>query len=332
MSMVYIGIDLGGTNIATGLVDEKGALLRKRSIPTRAPRPAREIVQDISQVIDELLAESGLDRSDLGGVGMGVPSPVDPKTSTLLHAYNLGLQNVDFPALLEEVFPGVRLNIDNDADCAVYGEYICGSAAGYEQVFMFTLGTGVGSGVILDGRLFRGGTGYGIEPGHTIIVKDGQLCSCGKFGCLDAYASVYGVRYATKTVLEGRMDLPAWFVDQAGSDPSRVDPRTVFGAAEDREPCALAIVDLYTTYLAIGVCNALVSYRPEILLIGGGIGDAGEILLEGLRMKVDQELPMSDGIPKVPIEACRLGNDAGIIGAALLSRDLKGQAACSKED
>ena len=318
-----IGIDLGGTNIAIGLVENTGNIVREITIPTMAPRPAQALIQDITNSIEIIIKDARLDEIDIAGIGMGVPSPVHPVTSKLLHTYNLGLQDIDFYTLLKEKYPTKKITVFNDADCAVYGEGLFGNGVGYKSVFLFTIGTGLGTAFFLNGELFLGGTQYGIEFGHTTIVDNGRQCTCGKKGCLDAYVSINGFRFASKEILERQCNIPSWGKEHVCTSFSKLNPRVVFDAAKKGDLYAKQIVNYFANYLAIGVRNAIVSYRPDIILIGGGIGQAGNVLIQPLRQLVDQKLSMSDGIPPVPIKNCKLGNNAGVLGAAFLSSPIE---------
>jgi len=319
--MAYsIGIDLGGTNIVVGLVDESCAVVDRESAKTRAPRSAESLTDSIASCIEKLLARHHLPVKQLQAIGIGVPGVVHPETGELLHATNLFLKNVDFPGLIRARFPEVTVCIANDADCAVFGEYLAGAARNYKSALMLTLGTGVGGGFILENRIFRGATGFGIEPGHMAVETEGTVeCSCGQRGCLEVYTTIRGLKRMTREALSGgRASVLRDRVDFA--EPS-FNARLLFEAAARGDVVANEVLDRFVHYLAIGIRNFVVLYRPHIILLGGGISHAGDVLLKPLRAKVARTTVSGDVLPPPPIECCRLGNDAGVIGAAMLHRE-----------
>lgn len=312
-----IGIDLGGTNIVAGIVDDSGRMADREKAKTRAPRSAESLVETMADCIRSLLDRQGLSVSDIHSIGIGVPGVVDPETGILLHATNLFLKRVDFPALLRRRYPGVPVFVANDADCAVYGEYQVGAARNYNSVLMLTLGTGIGGGFVFDHKIFRGGTGFGIEPGHIAIETGGHLsCSCGQMDCLEVYASIRGLKRMTQEALLRREE--TILRDRVSFEGSSFNTRLVFGAASEGDKVAIEIIDQFVHYLALGIRNLVVLYRPHIILLGGGISHAGEVLLEPLRARVALTTVSGDVLPPPPIEQSCLGNDAGVIGAALL--------------
>ncbi len=316
--MAYsIGIDLGGTNIVVGIVDDSCKILDRDRVKTRAPRSAESLVDTMANSINTVLNRQELSAADLCSIGIGVPGVVDLETGVLLHAANLFLKHVDFPALLRARFPDVPVFIANDADCAVFGEYLAGAAHNYKSVLMLTLGTGVGGGFVYDNKIFRGGTGFGIEPGHMAIEAGGHVaCSCGQWDCLEVYASIRGLKRMTQeallrhesTVLRNRVSL----------DGSSFNARHVFGAAAEGDKVAQEIVDQFIHYLSLGIRTLVVLYRPHMILLGGGISHAGDVLLDPLRERVALTTVSGDVLPPPLIERSFLGNDAGVIGAAML--------------
>ncbi len=312
-----IGIDLGGTNIVVGIVDDSCKIIDRERVKTRAPRSAESLVDTMADCIGSLLMRRGLSVTDLRSIGIGVPGVVDLETGLLLHATNLFLKRVDFPALLRERYPDVPVYIANDADCAVFGEYLAGAAHNYKSVLMLTLGTGVGGGFVFENKIFRGATGFGIEPGHMAVETGGHItCSCGQWDCLEVYASIRGLKRMTCEALVANDD--SVLLDLVSADGSSFNARHIFAAASDGDKIAKEILDRFVHYLAIGIRNLVVLYRPHVILLGGGISHAGDVLLEPLRARVALTTVSGDVLPPPPIERSNLGNDAGVIGAAML--------------
>ncbi|WP_066648665.1 ROK family protein [Christensenella timonensis] len=311
----YLGIDLGGTNIAAGVVDENYNIIARHSIPTGAHRSFEEIVADIGRAAKEVAEKAGLPLSSFTSLGVGSPSYINPKTGLLVFANNMNWRNVP---LIEEI----KKHIDrpafvcNDADCAALGEALAGAAKGYKNALMVTLGTGVGGGMILNGKIFKGADGAGFEPGHTVIVYGGVRCTCGKKGCLESYGSATGLINQTKMAMQ---EHPESLMHKFSKDHGgEVDGRTAFESAKQGDKAARCVVDQYISYVAVGIGNLVTVLRPEIVIVGGGICNQREFLLDPLNEKLqDYVFGAADvGAPKAV--AATLGNDAGIIGAALL--------------
>ena len=311
---VRIGVDLGGTNIAVGLVDDGCNLLAKASVPTRAGRPFGEIVDDMAGAVQDLVKEQGLSLHDCTGVGVGVPGTCDGNTGTVCFAPNLFWKNVPLRDALHTRL-GVPVHISNDANCAALGEQLAGAAKGYGSVICITLGTGVGGGIILDGRLFEGNRAMGAEVGHMVIDPDGPLCGCGRHGCFETFASSTALIRQTRELMEREPDsgLEA-FLKANGT----VSGRTAFLAARAGNEAGARLVKQYVRYLGIGVTNLINVFMPEAVLIGGGISGEGEYLLTPLRRYVKEHVYGGNRAPEVAILKATLGNDAGIIGAAML--------------
>ncbi len=311
----YLGIDLGGTNIAAGVVDESYRIIARHSIPTGAHRSFEEIVADIGLAAKEVAKKAGLPFSAFSSLGVGSPSYINPKTGLLVFANNMGWHNVP---LIEEIKKHIDLPVFvcNDADCAALGEALAGAAKGCQNALMITLGTGVGGGMILNGKIFKGADGAGFEPGHTVIVYDGVRCTCGKKGCLESYASATGLINQTKDAMQTHPQ--SLMHDFSKKNDGRVDGRTAFESAKLGDDVAQKVVDRYISYVAVGIGNLATVLRPEIVIVGGGICNQRECLLDPLNEKLqDYVFGAADiGAPKAV--AATLGNDAGIIGAALL--------------
>jgi glucokinase len=315
MAQYYLGVDLGGTNIVAGVVDENYNLMNKSQLPTNHRRPFGPIVQDIATAAKTALAEAGLTEADIGYVGLGVPSSVNPHNKHVVFANNLNWKDVDVSSEFQKSW-NIPLEIGNDAECAALAESMAGAGVGYDNIIMITLGTGVGGGVVLNKRLFSGCDGFGTEPGHTVLVHGGVLCTCGLHGCLEAYASVTAlVRQGIDAMLTSPQSL-MW--EECGQDLNQVNGRTVFDAARRGDDAAQKVVDKYTDYLASGLATLTTFMRPQAIIIGGGISNAGEYLLAPLRKLVSVRYYAHDVLASPAIIQAKLGNNAGIIGAALL--------------
>ena len=297
---VRIGIDIGGTDTKIGLVDIHQKLLTETVIATDATRTAEEVIADIGQNVLSLLEEQGIVIDQCVGAGIGVPGTVDCKNGVVRYSNNIKWENVKLAEEMEKYLP-IPISIANDADCAALGEAVAGAGTEYQDLIMITLGTGVGGGIILYGEIYEGKVLGGSEIGHMVIVEDGELCTCGRKGCLEAYASATALRrnaqHAVGEVLE---------------------PKEIFERAEAGDETLRRVVDQYIGHLGTGLVNIVNIFRPHLILIGGGISGQGETLLAPLRemMKEGCFGKEKGELPKIKIAA--LGNKAGIIGAASL--------------
>ena len=311
----YLGIDLGGTNIAIGIVDENAQIVEQHSVPTRSQRSFEAIVEDMALSAKETLAQANLTEDNVDYVGIGVPSTIDPNTQNLLFANNLGWKNKDLISEFKKHW-NIDVRVGNDADCAALGEAMSKDAIQYDSVLMVTIGTGVGGGMIINKKIFTGGDGTGFEPGHLIIKDGGTLCTCGAKGCLEAYASVTALKRQTIDQMFSCPDSLMW--QMTGGDLNKVSGRTSFNAAKEGDEAALQVVDGFLEYLSAGLSSLIAVFRPQVIIIGGGISKEGEYLLKPLREKTNIKSAGTGIIRPVPILQARLCNDAGIIGAALL--------------
>ena len=304
-----IGIDLGGTAVKSGIVDENHQVVFRHSQPS--DHNFDRAVAGLAEAVETVAAMAGLRVSDFPCVGVGIPSTVNPHTKRLVFANNTGWRDVPIGEALEQRL-GIPVYIGNDANCAVIGEALAGAAKGRKNVVMLTLGTGVGGGILLDGRLFTGGDGMGVELGHTPLLHGGYRCTCGIEGCLEGYASVTALIRQTRQAMEEHPEsaLHAYVAEHGG----QVDGRTAGDEA------AAAVVDQYLEYLANGIGGLITIFRPEIFLLGGGLSAQGENLTRPLSEKVLRYVYSSDLIGVPPIVTATLGNAAGTIGAAYLDR------------
>ena len=311
--MVTIGIDLGGTNIAAGLVNEEKKLVAKKSVPTLGKRPAEEIIRDMAQLALSLIRENELSEREVSAIGIGCPGTVDPHTGEIIFTPNLPFRRTNVREAFRE-YTSIPVYCGNDADAAALGEAYAGAAAGCSSAVMITLGTGVGGGVIIDKHIVSGFNGAGGELGHMVIVKDGEPCNCGRRGCWEAYSSATGLIRMTKAAMEKHPESALWkFAPSLGE----VNGRTAFDGLRAGDPAAKEVVDEYVSYLATGLTNIINIFQPEVILLGGGVAKEGQFLIDLLLPQIDRERYGKD-VAKTQIKPAMLGNDAGIIGAAML--------------
>ena len=312
--MYRIGIDLGGTNIVAGLVDEDLQLLDKCSVKTNVPRPVESIVADMEKLICSLLERNGLTAAELDSVGVGVPCTANPENGHLEDANNLDFTDESFLSLLAQRIP-VPVFFDNDANVAAWGEYQTGNYP-EDSFLMVTIGTGIGGGIILNGRLWPGINGAAAEFGHMTIRYDGIACNCGRRGCFEAMASANALIRQAKEQLALHPESILWQL--CGGNEAALEAKTVFDGAAAGDKTCKALLDSYTTYLAEGITNIINIFQPAVLCIGGGVSRAGDALLIPVRQKVKTRIYSQNSKRNTRIELARLDNDAGVLGAALL--------------
>jgi len=315
----YIGIDLGGINIAAGIVDENYNIICKGSVPTGRLRSFEEIMKDMADLCKKLIADAGIDEQEVKVIGIGSPGTVDADAVKVLYANNLpDFNNAPVGDELKKYFPHVQVCIENDANAAAYGEMVAGAAKGESDVIMITLGTGVGGGIIIDGKIYSGFNHSGGELGHMVIVTDGVQCTCGRKGCWETYASVTGLIRQTAEIMQEYPD--SCMHAMIDGDESKISGRTSFDAMRAGDEAGKAVVAQYEKYIAVGVSNLINIFAPKKLVVGGGISKEGETLLAPVREFVAKESygGGDTGLPSTEIVAAELGNDAGIIGAAML--------------
>ena len=314
---MYIGVDLGGTNIAAGLVDEDGKLLYKESIPTRAERNAFDIIRDMAELALRTAEKGGSEKSEVRSIGIGSPGSIDRENGVLLYANNLPFNMTPMRAAFQNTW-NIPVYIDNDANCAALGEASAGSAKGCRHAVMITLGTGVGGGVIIDRKIYSGFNGNGAELGHMAIALDGLPCTCGRHGCWESYASATALIEATKkAMLENETSL-MWEMTNGSVD--HVSGKTAFSASKKGDEAAQAVVQRYISYVAMGITNLVNIFQPEVLSIGGGISREGDYLLLPVQKLVERDRYTRNCI-QTELKIATLGNDAGIIGAAMLGKE-----------
>lgn len=316
--MYTIGIDLGGTNIVASVVDDDYNIIGTSKTPTNSPRSADEIFDDIADVCEEAVKTAGLTMEDIDSVGMGTPGTVN-QDGVIEFANNLAFNNVPARTMLAKRInkPEEKVFIENDANCAALGEAYAGCGNGAKDFVAVTLGTGVGSGVIIGGKIVNGVNYAGGECGHMVIVVDGEQCSCGRKGCWEAYASATALIRQTKKAME---EYPDSLMHKLAKEEGKVSGRTAFDAMRLGDIAGIKVVDDYIKYVACGLINIVNALQPEIICISGGICNEGETLMKPLRRFVQSERYSIHSKIQTKIVKAELGNDAGVIGAALLGK------------
>jgi glucokinase len=314
--MYYIGVDIGGTNISAGAVSADGELLLKKSVKTGKERAYEEVLKDIIALVKEVQeAASGIAAGDAAGVGLGCPGSCDKSTGTVGFSGNLNWHNVP---LASDVQKGTGLSayLENDANAAAYGEFIAGAAKGLNSAVIITLGTGVGAGIIIDRKVFCGENFAGGEIGHNVISLDGPPCTCGRNGCFEVFSSATGLIRMTDEAMQNN---PQSAMHAITEELGKISARTAFIAARQGDEAGKQVVDFYIKALACGITNVINTFQPDCLCIGGGVCNEGDYLLLPLRKLVAEEVYTKGGDKNTEILICKLGNDAGIIGAALVN-------------
>lgn len=308
-SKYLIGIDLGGTNIKGALLDRDGHTLQKIRITTEADKGPQEVVTRIVHLIEELIQWGQVLKEDIAGIGIGVPGQIDYQSGKVVFAPNLNFHDLPIKSMLEEK-TGLPVFLDNDGNVAALGEMWSGAGMGYKNIVAVTIGTGIGGGIIIDGHLLRGVSGSAGEIGHMIIKENGPRCNCGKSGCLETLTAAPAIlREAHSAIKTGQKTILAEFEELEAKD--------VFVAAGSGDPIARGIINRSAFYIGLAIANLINLLNPEVVIIGGGVARAGDILIDPIRQTA------MDNCLKVAGDAARivpaqLGNDAGCIGAGAL--------------
>lgn len=316
--MYYIGIDLGGTTIKAGLVNEAYEIINELSVPTQNQRQAEEIIKDMAGLCKDLMTESRIDETQVHSVGIGCPGLVEVESGKVLSSSNLNFENVPVRELFKK-YMGFEVYIENDANCAALGEVMAGVAKGAKSALMITFGTGVGGGVVLDGKIYRGAFCGAGEIGHQVInIHETASCGCGRKGCYEQYASATAlVGYAKKAAQENPQSLLVKYAEN--QDVSKINGKVIFEAAHHEDAVALEVLDGYYKLIAHGAANLINILEPEMLVLGGGISGQGQYIVTPITKYISEQ--MYGGLNlKTQIKAATLGNGAGIIGAALLGK------------
>ena len=314
--MVYIGIDIGGTGIQMGVVDEEGKILEKGAIVTNTKLPVEEQIAQMAACAKETLERSGYTMDDLKAVGAGVPGIVDPHTKMIPFCTNLGWHEVPFETIFRK-YLDKPVYINNDATVAGLAESVAGKTKGTSSSVFVTLGTGVGGGIVINGKVWSGFHGVGSEIGHMIMKLDGEPCTCGNHGCLERYCSATAIIRMAREAVQDHPE--SEIMTLCGGDPQKINAKIVFDAARDHDPVGEEVFNTYISYLAQALATIIHFLDPEVIVLGGGVSKAGDFLLKPLREAVPKYL-LYKTMPYSRIEIADLGPDAGIIGAAMLGR------------
>jgi glucokinase len=317
--MYRIGIDLGGTNIAAGIVDKDLNLLYTASVPTGADRDGALIMDDMAELCRKLCADHNIALSEIESIGIASPGIANHDTGVVEYANNLPFRKFPIAQMLRERLGIERVRLENDANAAAWGEAVAGAAKGTTNSIMITLGTGVGGGIIIDNKVYSGFNYAGAELGHIVIEVNGAQCSCGRKGCWEAYSSATGLIRMTKEKIEecereGRPTLMKKIAEEKG----KVSGRTAFDAKRAGDEAAAEVVDKYVLYLAEGLSNIVNIFQPEVVSLGGGVSNEGDYLLDLLMPRIRERVYGGNIVLATKICVAKLGNNAGIIGAAML--------------
>lgn len=310
----YIGIDLGGTNIKAGIVNENFEIIAKATTKTLCPRPAKDICDDMAKVSIEAAEKAGISIDDVEWIGIGTPGIADNVNGTIPYSNNLDFHDVPVRKYIQEHI-NKPVYVANDANAAAYGEFVAGAAKGAKDAVCITLGTGVGAGIIVDGKILTGSNLAGAELGHIVIEVDGPQCTCGRKGCFEVFSSATGLIRMTKEAMDAD---PASIMHKMAAEDGKVSARLAFNAMRAGDKSAKEVVDKYIKYLAAGITNAINIFQPDVLCIGGGVCNEGDPLMVPMRELVQKEVYTRMLDKNTRIEVAALGNDAGIIGAAFL--------------
>ena len=314
--MIYIGIDVGGTGIKAGAVDENGNILCKDSVPSGVERGYAAMIRDMAELAVRVTERSGHTMDDVKAIGVGIPGVMDNRTGRVPFCTNLSWHDVP---ILEEMAKYVKapVYVDNDATVAGLAESVGGVSRTAKNSVFITLGTGVGGGVVLNGRVFSGSHGVASEIGHMVTVEGGELCSCGQRGCWERYASATALIREGRKLANAHPDSP--LMKAVDGDPEQITAKVVIDLAKAGDPDCLKLFDWYVHHLCVGLRNLVNLYDPEIIALGGGVSHAGAFLLDAVRATLPGMVFYKD-MPFARVELAQMGNDAGIIGAAMLGK------------
>lgn len=314
--MYQIGVDIGGTNIAMGLVNDELDIVQRVSVPFKAKDGGEGTARKIYRGALSMLERQGAAPEALQSIGVVVPGSIDPEASVVINAYNLNFHNEPLKAKIQHYFNDIPVVLANDADGAALAELHKGAFLGCKTAALFTLGTGVGGGLIIGGRMFRGGLGNGCEMGHAILVSGGEPCTCGNRGCVEAYCSATAlIRDAVRAMKKRPGSL---LLERTGGDESRMDAKLAIDCARDGDAAAMEVFESYIDHLGSTVASTMNLLDCERVAIGGGVSAAGEFLFEPLRKNVHAKCFYEHHGEVVP---AAMGNNAGIIGAAMLKKN-----------
>ena len=314
--MKYVGVDIGGTNLKAGLVDESGELLATQKMKVASIADDEGLAWTVASLVQELARTVNIPVSDVASVGVGVPGTVEIRSGSINYTCNLPLRNVPLRKLFHR-YLSIPLYIENDANCAALAEYLVGAGRDSKRFVTVTLGTGVGAGIVVDGKIWSGAHGAASELGHLIIEVDGIPCTCGKCGCTERYCSATAIIRMAKEACALHPDCA--ILKAVNGDVDKITAKTVFDLAKEGDDIANRVFRRYVKYLTIAINNVVSFLDPDMIVLGGGVSRAGDFLLDAVRELLPKYL-MYPVLPMPEIALAQLGNDAGIIGAALLGR------------
>ncbi len=314
--MIYLGFDVGGTAVKVGILDEHARILAQGSTPTGVGKPYPEIIRNMAEYAVELLQTIGLTAADVTAVGVGVPGVAENVHGMVMRCVNMDWWNVPFRDEMCKYFTQ-PIVLGNDADLAGYGESICGSSAGTDSSVFITLGTGVGGGLIIFGRLWSGHHSAGGELGHITMQIDGELCTCGRRGCLERYCSATALIRMAREALAKHPESALWA--ETGGDPEKLNGKNIFRCAMDGDPAAVDVFDRYIHNLCLALSSVICLLDPQAIVLGGGLSKDGEFLLAAIQKRIRGYLAFPE-VPFAEIKIATLGANAGFIGAAMLAR------------
>ena len=316
MNVLYIGIDVGGTTAKAGVVDEEGKILAKSVCKTGKERAFEDIAADMAELCRRVVRESGHEMADIAAVGVGIPGEQDPKSGLVAFCNNLGWVNVPLMQRLREAL-GLSVYVDNDANVAALAESAFGASRDVKSSILVTLGTGVGGGIVENRRVRTGAHGVGGEIGHMVVVVDGEKCNCGHRGCWEKYASATAIIRMGRALMEEKPDCA--LARQLGGDAAQLNAKAVLDLAKAGDADCMGIFETYVKYLCVGLANLINIYDPDMIVLGGGVAYAGDFLLDAVRAALGDYV-YCPALSWARVELARMGNDAGIIGAAMLGR------------
>ena len=312
--MYLVGIDIGGTGIKAGLVNQEGLILLKKECATNSTAGFDKVMDNIKRLVGDLLVEAKVEMNEIQSIGVGIPSFINKKGEVT--CVNLGWYNVNIVQKIREIFPDVKTFVENDATVAAIAESRFGSMKGNDIAVMLTLGTGVGGGIIINGKPFTGAHGMASEIGHAVIGENYFNCNCGNNGCFETFCSATAViNYAKKLLEDNQKSL---MYEACERDLNKMTAKIVFDAYKENDLLARKVVHRFKSYLAIGIAGIINTLDPHIIAIGGGVSRAGDIILDGLEDELRSHILYKEE-EFSPIVIATLGNDAGIIGAAFLN-------------
>ena len=311
--MIAIGIDIGGMSIKGAAVDSNGRVYEKFSMPFIKGEPGEVTIRKLAEIVKEYITANGLEDKVVG-IGLGSPGTLDVKNGIVNYANNLGWENLHVADIFHEILP-YPVRLTNDANAASLGEAKYGAGKSYNNIIMLTLGTGVGGGIIINGKLYEGNEGKGAELGHSVIVVDGEQCTCGRKGCLETYASATALIRETKKAMHSNKRSLMWKVCP---DIDLVGGKVPFEAAKQGDKVAIDVLDNYIKYLGEGILNFCNIFRPNVIVLSGGIANAGDYLFERVNQYIKDRNYGYKMTPEVKVVPAELGYDSGKIGAAAL--------------